>query len=137
MSETTYEISATRWRRSKTITISSLNDTRLAVFPLPFVQSCGDNTWQYVLNVVEQLVERQPQLSGMIFTDKDEPVNLEEPPFGGVFRYKLLGKLHNNPSLSPETKSPMLTKFCRSRHRADLVARSRVFQPLQGADSHR
>jgi hypothetical protein len=93
MSDVSYELAAIRWRRSDTIDILSIHDTQIALFPLAFVSSCGDNTWQYVLNVVHQLVEPIPERPGIIVTEHGEAVNLEEPPTAGTFRYKQLGTL--------------------------------------------
>jgi hypothetical protein len=93
MSEVSYELAAIRWRRSDTIDVLTIHDTQIAVFPLAFLSSCGDNTWQYVLNVVHQLVTPIPERPGVIVTEMGEPVNLEEPPSAGTFRYKQPGAL--------------------------------------------
>jgi hypothetical protein len=103
MSEVSYELAAIRWRRSDTIDVLTIHDTQIAVFPLAFLSSCGDNTWQYVLNVVHQLVTPIPERPGVIVTEMGEPVNLEEPPSAGTFRYKQPGALLLPTDLSSST----------------------------------
>jgi hypothetical protein len=95
MSDATYERAIARWRRAGHVTIRSINDCEIAVFPLKFVATGGDNTWRYVLSVVEQLVEPVPEHPGMIFTNGPTPerVDLDGPPHEGVFLYKQLGAL--------------------------------------------
>jgi hypothetical protein len=121
--EVTYELAAVRWRRSDSIDILSILDTRIAVFPLDFVSSCGDCTWKYVLRVVEQLVVPIPGHRGVIVTEQGDPVDPEMPPSAGVFRYKQLGRCM--------IIGRILNAFCkaaltieRGRYRACFLARS-------------
>ncbi len=90
----TYELSAVRWRRSKTVDIISRLGDQIAVFPLTFLHSCGDNTWQYVLYVVEQLVDQVPGHPGRIViedhaqvADDALPVDLQATPTAGTYCY--------------------------------------------------
>jgi hypothetical protein len=95
MSDATYERAIARWRRAGHIAIRSINDYEIAVFPLKFVATGGDNTWRYVLSVVEQLVETVPEHPGMIFTNCATPegVDLDGPLHEGIFLFKQLSAL--------------------------------------------
>jgi hypothetical protein len=92
MADATYERAIACWRRAGHVAIRSINDYEIAVFPLKFVATGGDNSWRYVLSVVEQLVETVPEHPGMIFTNGATPeaVDLDGPPHEGVFLYKQL-----------------------------------------------
>lgn len=98
-SDATYELATARWRRTPTVQIVSILDTEIADFPVSFLASCGDNTWQYVLDVVHQLVDPAPEHPGVICMahEKQEdamepPVALGGEPTAGIFRYKQLGE---------------------------------------------
>jgi hypothetical protein len=66
MTEYTYERAQKRWRRSETIEILSIRDTQIALFPLSFVALGGDNTWSYILDTIQQLVEVAAGGAGVI-----------------------------------------------------------------------
>jgi hypothetical protein len=92
--QVTYELAAVRWRRSQTIDIVTRVGNQIAVFPLSFLRSCGDNTWQYVLYVVNLLVDQIRGHPGRIVITDDVhaiddalPVDLQSSPTAGTFCY--------------------------------------------------
>ncbi len=94
--EVTYELATARWRRTGTVQIISILDTDIADFPITFLASCGDNTWQYILHVVHQLVNPVSDHPGILCVadedgENEQPVTVEEPPSAGLFRYKQQG----------------------------------------------
>jgi hypothetical protein len=131
MGEVHYELAIRRWRRGGNIEILSIHDTQIAVFPLEFVAKGEDNTWQFVLDVVQQLVEPLPDHPATIFTDDGEPVNLVESPSAGIFRYKQLSAL-----LGLVVSRFTLTRPYRCPVRSLLYAWPRVFQPFQAANAY-
>jgi hypothetical protein len=111
--QVTYEIAAVRWRRSQTVDIVTRLGTQIGVFPLSFLHSCGDDTWQYVLFVVNLLVDQIRGHPGKIVITDDAqavddalPVDLQSSPTAGTYYYiqdgwsraislqRLIGDLH-------------------------------------------
>ncbi len=86
-SSTTYTSASGRWRRSGFVIIVSVHDTSIASFPIRFLQSSGDNTWSYVLHVVNLLIEVDSRYPGDIVDDHGNPVDPQDAPAAGVFRY--------------------------------------------------
>jgi hypothetical protein len=67
----------------------------IASFPIAFVRDGGSNTWEFVLSVVDLLVERDPELPSII-TDLDgAAVTLHDAPSAGSFLYRQLGPSHS------------------------------------------
>ena len=98
--EVTYELATARWRRTSTVQIISLFDSEIADFPLSFLASCGVNSWQYILDVVDELVDPVPGHPGGIFIvndgedeESEVQVALGEMPSAGIYRFKQLGVL--------------------------------------------
>ena len=83
-----YERAVLRWRRTGRIRIETSLGTEIAVFPLSFVESCGINTWSFILDVVRQLVEQVPGGQNAIVDGRGRSVDLEEAPYPGTFVYK-------------------------------------------------
>jgi len=95
--EVTYELATARWRRTSTVQIVSVLDTDIADFPLSFLASSGDVTWQYILHVIRLLILVTPELPGCLYiandtSEEEIPVDVSLPPAAGRFRYKQLGK---------------------------------------------
>jgi hypothetical protein len=86
-----YELAVDSWADTDSIDILSSTNSRIASFPLAFVERGGDNTWRYVLDVVNQLVYPIPDQPGVITNTKGEPVNLADAPLKGSYRYEQLG----------------------------------------------
>ena len=84
----TYNTAASAWPRSKRLLLVSVLDTPIAKFPINYLESCGDNTWEYVSYVVSLLVEADPLHPGAIIDP--EHGNAVDPcatPVAGTFRY--------------------------------------------------
>ena len=62
-----------------------------ATFPLPFLRDNGINTWVYVLNVANMLVNQNSEQSGVIQHPSGEEAHLEEAPSPGHYVYRLAG----------------------------------------------
>jgi hypothetical protein len=86
MSTVQYPLAVDHWRETDIICIRSQIGTTIASFPLEFVRRGGDDTWQYVLCVVGQLVDHPPEQLGVIKSEDGTPVNLAEAPCVGSFR---------------------------------------------------
>jgi hypothetical protein len=87
MADVTYTTAAGIWRRSGFVVIVSVLGTRIAVFPMDFVATCGDNTWGYILFAVSCVIDIDPQHPGSIVDDRQRPVDLEAAPVQGTFCY--------------------------------------------------
>jgi hypothetical protein len=67
------------------------DDTRIATFPIEFVQRGGDNTWRFVLKIVQELLESQ---SGSLPVLKDLDgglLDLNQAPWAGTFSFEHVG----------------------------------------------
>jgi hypothetical protein len=87
MADVTYTTAAGTWRRSGFVVIVSVLGTRIAVFPMDFLTTCGDNTWGYILFAVSCVIDIDPQHPGSIVDDQERPVDLEAAPVRGTFCY--------------------------------------------------
>ena len=93
MADVTYTTAAGIWRRSGFVVIVSVLGTRIAVFPMDFLATCGDNTWGYVSFAVTCVIDIDPQHPGNIIDDQNHPVDLEAAPVQGSFCYAETGML--------------------------------------------
>lgn len=87
MADVTYTTAAGIWRRSGFVVIVSVLGTRIAVFPMDFLATCGDNTWGYILFAVTCVIDVDQQHPGRIIDEQDCPVDLEAAPVQGTFCY--------------------------------------------------
>ena len=62
-----------------------------ATIPLSFLSSNGVNTWKYVLNLANMLVDRVPNCPGAIETFGGDVVSLEAAPAAGDYVFKHSG----------------------------------------------
>ena len=122
MSERVHYISSPgKWRRCGVVEVVSLHDTLIASFPVDFLLSCGDNTWSFVLFVVQLLVIHDSEHPGAIYADKhaDSAVELDRSPTEGTYRYVQSG--------APKLVSPSMLQaeeLVRSGHRCCFLPRS-------------
>lgn len=86
-SQVTYTTASGRWRRSGNVNVLSIHDTQIATFPMAFLQSCGDNTWRYILFVISLLVNVASDHPGELFDPLGHPVSPQDAPVAGTFRY--------------------------------------------------
>lgn len=122
-STTTYTTALGVWRRSGAVHISSLHDTKIASFPLDFLRSCGDHTWEYILFVVSLLIVIDADHPGQLHDDQDDLIDLRDLPTPGNYRY-----IERGPSLV--TSSWRYSSDPRRKgKRCPARARSRIFQP--------
>lgn len=92
--EKTYTLAIGRWRRSGIVTIRSVLDTKIARFPIGFLASCGDNTWDYISFVVGLLVEADPQHPASIIDQiTGQSVRPDDAPVPGTYRLVEQGAL--------------------------------------------
>lgn len=109
--EKTYTLAIGRWRRSGIVTIRSVLDTKIARFPIGFLASCGDNTWDYISFVVGLLVEADPQHPASIIDQiTGQSVRPDDAPVPGTYRLVEQGALiwsglHSCPDLSQPGKN--------------------------------
>ena len=84
---TTYTTALGLWRRSGAVHVLSVHDTKIASFPMSFLHSCGDNTWDYILRVVSLLVELDAKHSPQLLDDSGNHVDIDQLPVSGSYRY--------------------------------------------------
>jgi hypothetical protein len=94
MSPVYYKLAIDGWPESERIVIrnGTSSPTVIASFPLDFVRRGGDNTWQYVLDMVENVVDPEPGHPGVIRDSTGLPVNPEASPISGDFWFEHSGK---------------------------------------------
>ncbi|WVO21738.1 uncharacterized protein IAS62_003050 [Cryptococcus decagattii] len=85
----TYPLALDLWDAGSSVVIRSTNGTRIASFPLDFISRGGDNTWSYVLYVIDQLIISESG-RGRIIKDKHGRVlDPNESPSAGEFVFSL------------------------------------------------
>jgi hypothetical protein len=94
MPDVQYELASSSWAVRDTIDIVSVQNTLIATFPLEFVQRGGDNSWRYVLGVIEQLVDTVPDHACVIRDQNGTHVDLAEAPWSGEFVFAQIGESH-------------------------------------------
>jgi len=82
-----YTMAASKWRRSGFVEVVSIHGTPIASFPLSFLMTCGDNTWQYVQYGVSLVIDVDSHHPGSIVNAEDLCVNLQDTPTAGIFSY--------------------------------------------------
>jgi hypothetical protein len=85
-----YPLAQHSWDDRDVITVSSLEDQLISTFPLDFIRRGGLNTWEYILDVVGQLVEGNER--GMITAQDGSSVEPTEVPQAGDYIYVPAGK---------------------------------------------
>jgi len=84
----TYTIAAGVWPRCLKLTIESFVGTRIARFPLDFLETSSDNTWSYVCYVISLLVVADPRHPGSVIDPQTGfPVDNDGVPRAGTFQY--------------------------------------------------
>jgi hypothetical protein len=89
----TYPLAVDLWEDTSSIIVRLTNGTRIATFPLEFVRRGGDNTWEYILNVVTQLVDVVSDLPKVLMDEEGQVVSLDDAPWAGTFRFEQVGQL--------------------------------------------
>jgi hypothetical protein len=79
-----YERAVLNWNGPR-ISIISATEQAIAHIPLDFVAQGGNNTWDYILEVVKLLVVEN---DGWIFAANNQPVDAEAMPIAGTFVYR-------------------------------------------------
>ena len=95
MAYVTYTIAAGTWRLSGFVTIISVLSTSIAVFPMDFLRTCGDNTWGYIFFAVSWVIDVDPLHSGDpgdILGELNHPVDRAAAPVQGTFCFVEEGK---------------------------------------------
>jgi hypothetical protein len=97
-SERTYQLAVHAWNTyHDAITIQSIDGSTIALLPVPFIRTGGNNTWRYVLEVVHQLIEPDPQHPGMLKDHAGAVLDLEAAPVSGVYLYAQQGSSVGKP----------------------------------------
>jgi hypothetical protein len=91
MSIVRYDLAVASWRTPEVVTITSRSGHAIAHFPLGFIRRGGDNTWSYVLSVVEDLTVRECELPWVIKDQDDVRVDPSDAPWQGTFVYEPSG----------------------------------------------
>ena len=84
----TFPLAISSWPRDSKLNVISVIGTRIASFPMAFLQTCGDNSWSYVYFVISLLVEEDPEHPASLI---DRRTGLSVVPDGiphsGTFEY--------------------------------------------------
>lgn len=91
----TYPLAVHSWRSTRgPLLIRHANTSSLiATFPVEFVEQGGDNSWRYVIGVVEQLIDGPPSTRrGTLKDASGWAVQAENPVDSGVFWYDIAGE---------------------------------------------
>lgn len=94
-SERQYPLAAVSWTALKpmqALSITTDDDRLIAYFPIKFIREGDVNTWRYVIQVVEMLVDRDPQFSSVIVDTEGTAMIFEEAPVPGTFMYRQPGE---------------------------------------------
>jgi hypothetical protein len=83
----TYTTAAGKWRRTEYVCVVSTLDTPLATFPIPFLTTCGDNTWSYVIYAVSLVVDNDPLHPATLVDSNGQALTPEGIPSPGNYRY--------------------------------------------------
>ena len=113
---------ASKWRRTGDVVIVSVHDTHIGSFPMSFLRTCGDNTWQYILHVIHLVIEVDPDHPGKIVDNHGEDVRLAEVPAHGSYIYLEQG------TFTIYLISKSLKFLFRQEQRRDFGARTRILQ---------
>lgn len=90
--ERTYQLAVHAWNTyHDAITIRSIDGSTIALFPVPFIRTGGNNTWRFVLEVVNQLIDPDPRHPGVLKDDAGGVLDLEAAPLSGVYLYARQG----------------------------------------------
>ncbi|WOO86374.1 uncharacterized protein LOC62_08G009851 [Vanrija pseudolonga] len=84
-----YDLAIHSWSDSDNLTVVSTNGTRIASFPLGFIRRGGDNSWRYVVDIVDLLIVRQGDQCTPLEDQYGVSVDLDSPPMAGTFIYRL------------------------------------------------
>lgn len=105
----TYPLALDLWDAGSSVVIRSTNGTRIASFPLDFISRGGDNTWSYVLYVIDQLIISESGRGRIIKDEHGRVLDPNESPSAGEFVFSLEGKL---PTINATIETIPLTVSC-------------------------
>lgn len=88
-----YPLALDLWDYSSSIVIRSMKGTRIATFPLDFISRGGDNSWSYVLYVIDRLIISESSRGGIIKDEHGRVLDPNDSPSAGVFFFSQEGKL--------------------------------------------
>ncbi|WOO86369.1 uncharacterized protein LOC62_08G009847 [Vanrija pseudolonga] len=90
MTTVNYKLAIEGWPESERIIIRNrmTSPSVIASFPLDFVRRGGDNSWHYILAMVESVVDPEPGQFGLILDPSGLPVDMEASPTGGDFWFE-------------------------------------------------
>lgn len=80
-----YPLALDLWDYSSSIVIRSTKGTRIATFPLDFISRGGDNSWSYVLYVIDRLIISESSRGGIIKDEYGRVLDPNDCPSAGVF----------------------------------------------------
>ena len=86
-----YALAADFWE-GQLIIIRSAEGTRIATFPLEFVQQGGVNNWAFVLRVIDDLVEIPPGVPTSLEDENGRLLVPEHAVWSGTFRFQRAGE---------------------------------------------
>lgn len=94
-SERLYPLSTVSWgarRASEIIHISTPDDRVIGRFPVQFVFEGGDNTWGFIIHVIQILIDYDAQFPSVILDANGSPVDNQSAPTQGRFVYEQPGQ---------------------------------------------
>lgn len=89
---TTYPLAQYSWDDADVITISSKDEQLIGTFPLEFLRRCGVNVWEYISEVVSQLVDEEA--AGRLYKPDGTIICTTDTPRPGDYCYLPTGQFH-------------------------------------------
>lgn len=130
---TSYPLAQHSWDDDEVITISSKNDQLIGTFPVEFLRHSGLNHWEYIYDVIIQLVDGVQ--GGVFYTTDGAPICNSDPLRAGDYHYVPQGelcidrmpvrhdtadaKMDNLASFSPKVQSTLGKTFHQTRTAAN------------------
>ncbi len=97
-----YPLSVNSWRAGRNSVVVSCQKSQQIIgsFPLEFVRQSGDDSWEYVLGVLEQLVEPLPAGPVTLMSEDGRDIDMGGRVYGGKFYYRRSGEFAVSPTLN-------------------------------------
>ena len=80
-----YELAVDSWSAAERVVVRSPANDTIALFPLQFVQSGGESSWNYILSVIEDLIESPGQSEFEVRDHNNNRIEEDSSPTPGSY----------------------------------------------------
>jgi hypothetical protein len=112
---------------------SSPTGSLVAKIPLDFLRKSGVNTWDFVLDIVNMLVDPVPNCPGMIESTEGDAVDLAAAPSEGQYVFKQAGAWLPSPPPLPSA-FPLTTSWRRLHLAHHVFTRAGIRKQVQDGE---